>query len=1030
MEPSRVIYEATTACLRSFTDCLAVETLMKDEWAENRLADFNLWVSGVGACSSNRASLDARLALKREARDVIANLLHLLAGEVDECKEQGLQLATASSGTPNLALGSSHDETARGRMASLSLGEAPARSFSPWSDDSSSGSCSDEEVGQVASGNPLRGHMQNVEKMLDQLARIGIAVRKSGVRSRLQKADQRFQPKEHEDLERHLVVMFLTRLGSLDDQLDRSRLSPVHWRLIRCNLKRRNRFIYAQQHSAWLNPDAAISPYQTQRVERTGPPPKTGEELVSVRQGSLPTSTASVGERVGSASINLTLRTGTSASAVSDSLAVPQALMSVRAASTIMSSTIVDLEYPYPPKTKPDARVFTCPCCCQTLPVAFSRGNRWKKHVAEDVCPYTCVLPECTTPDVLFTLKENWLQHLVKEHRSSDYWICFICGDGVWLGSEDDFIAHTERKHTESVPQSQIPALMSLCKHSAPVRISCCPLCGWHGDEDRQVDRDVLLDHIAKEVHAFSLRALPWADDNGQENDERIEQSSEKVHDWLVRSELTRTLELERPSLEKKTYASNYFPPNPYFGDGSGASSSSNLDSVASREAELQKWTTEEGPLEFGGSTNSDSEANHDDDDDDDVPTMTDDEHDAPFRDDVLNEIVARMVQDPSTVEADLRLLLQRRVVSLGRNHPETLSVLYHLGGALLKMSNFEEAETIYSLSARGRLEILGPSSPYTNASIAGLELSRYERSRDKTNLMNAHVAIKEAISEFPNGYDYMNGFGNLPGLLYRFGQLFSDLFEREHNLNHLLDAIMIIEDALRLTKDFPEFAHAVDTHAQLLLVRFDHEGEIETLEYALTTVRFALRVESHRNRSSLAYAELLKDVGKIQLAKFVSQGDVQELESFMDELTKMDDATRNRVRLMDMVKELSVMTGPYLNIPVKLPSGTVEGRVDSDSSTAEVERDRHFCQKAMSPNYFKTFFVEERVLQSGGRGVVLLVRHEIDGCSLGHFACKRIPVGDDRARVEKRIWQHSISAGWVTFANIMSRKCLPRPCQ
>lgn len=57
---------------------------------------------------------------------------------------------------------------------------------------------------------------------------------------------------------------------------------------------------------------------------------------------------------------------------------------------------------------------------------------------------------------------------------------------------------------------------------------------------------------------------------------------------------------------------------------------------------------------------------------------------------------------------------------------------------------------------------------------------------------------------------------------------------------------------------------------------------------------------------------------------------------------------------------------------------------------------------EAFSPNYFKSFFVEETVLGRGGKGVVLLVRHEIDGCQLGHFACKRVPVGDDHAWLEK----------------------------
>ena len=56
----------------------------------------------------------------------------------------------------------------------------------------------------------------------------------------------------------------------------------------------------------------------------------------------------------------------------------------------------------------------------------------------------------------------------------------------------------------------------------------------------------------------------------------------------------------------------------------------------------------------------------------------------------------------------------------------------------------------------------------------------------------------------------------------------------------------------------------------------------------------------------------------------------------------------------------------------------------------------------AFSPNYFQRFFVEERELGRGGKGVVLLVKHVLDGVSLGHFACKRVPVGDDHEWLEK----------------------------
>ncbi|OAA73399.1 protein kinase [Cordyceps fumosorosea ARSEF 2679] len=76
--------------------------------------------------------------------------------------------------------------------------------------------------------------------------------------------------------------------------------------------------------------------------------------------------------------------------------------------------------------------------------------------------------------------------------------------------------------------------------------------------------------------------------------------------------------------------------------------------------------------------------------------------------------------------------------------------------------------------------------------------------------------------------------------------------------------------------------------------------------------------------------------------------------------------------------------------------------------------------REAFTPNYFKTFFREERVLGKGGKGVVLLVRHEIAGCSLGHFACKRVPVGDDHAWLEKTLIEVELLAA-LSHPNLVS---------
>jgi serine/threonine protein kinase len=70
--------------------------------------------------------------------------------------------------------------------------------------------------------------------------------------------------------------------------------------------------------------------------------------------------------------------------------------------------------------------------------------------------------------------------------------------------------------------------------------------------------------------------------------------------------------------------------------------------------------------------------------------------------------------------------------------------------------------------------------------------------------------------------------------------------------------------------------------------------------------------------------------------------------------------------------------------------------------STPTLPKHQGISARAFSPGYFKTFFVEERELGRGGKGVVLLVRHMLDDVNLGLFACKRVPVGDDHGWLEK----------------------------
>ncbi|KAJ5707130.1 hypothetical protein N7488_006931 [Penicillium malachiteum] len=63
-----------------------------------------------------------------------------------------------------------------------------------------------------------------------------------------QKADEQFDATEHQDLEDYLAGILLSKLESDPQERDLSELNEVQLRLIRCNLMRRNRFLYARQN--------------------------------------------------------------------------------------------------------------------------------------------------------------------------------------------------------------------------------------------------------------------------------------------------------------------------------------------------------------------------------------------------------------------------------------------------------------------------------------------------------------------------------------------------------------------------------------------------------------------------------------------------------------------------------------------------------------------------------------------------------------------------------------------------------------
>lgn len=134
---------------------------------------------------------------------------------------------------------------------------------------------------------------------------------------------------------------------------------------------------------------------------------------------------------------------------------------------------------------------------------------RSRKHLAEDIRPYTCVLDNCPQPEKVYGNRTEWIDHMLHDHPVSRYWLCFACPNPTKFTSDKVFVDHLVSQHGDDIPESQIPVFVQECAYNAPLSVPGCPLC----PQDRSnadTETGTLLDHIAEHIHAFSLNSVPW----------------------------------------------------------------------------------------------------------------------------------------------------------------------------------------------------------------------------------------------------------------------------------------------------------------------------------------------------------------------------------------------------------------------------------------------------------------------------------------------------------------------------------------
>ncbi|KAL6837899.1 hypothetical protein V8C40DRAFT_17821 [Trichoderma camerunense] len=584
-------------CRALLRECSKLPILKEDEWAENRLAEFNLWAANSGVFGGDRASLDARLALQPEVIDVFISLLTVLSERLtqcqyfgngdfpavnDECKPQNSseEENEADKQDAELEVSESEDEPESSEHGRLASPEDIPRAFSPWSDDSDLSTDSDQDSRDACSPvitNPfLDGPKVDVAQVIDHLARLSLAIRKAGSSSRTHKADRRFNADDQPAFRRHLNVVVLARgteAGRSDYVINPNNLTAIQDRLIIANLQRRNRFLYAQRHARKLaaeaEPQSAPQEYQLEddmpiMVEDDGEP-EPEEKIITEPEEQASDPIETLDQVVVETALEPVVETqppilsATSASGMTQAID-PGFIHNVtpsQVAKTEITTTSAKIAYPKPPAMPLGMRHFKCPCCCQALPEMYRQPSLWKKHLMTDIAPYTCIIDDCPTPDRLFVTRAEWDQHTRNDHQKC--WQCLPCTTvgkaPLVFPSVEAFMEHLRVVHSSTINEEQYSTLIPESAIPVPAGISCCPLCNSNGP----ADSPVLLNHIAEHLHSFALRSLPWPGreslhtnlDERDDDDDDPDDLDDRDHD-----------------------AYNYFLYNDYFDQGSEVASS------------------------------------------------------------------------------------------------------------------------------------------------------------------------------------------------------------------------------------------------------------------------------------------------------------------------------------------------------------------------------------------------------------------------------------------------------------------------
>ncbi|KIW24024.1 uncharacterized protein PV07_09763 [Cladophialophora immunda] len=857
------------SCFEEFKQCIQQLEGKDKIHVQTRFADLRLWADSVGATAQAKASLDWRFQHRPNDLYFIRGHLSMLEGFLKEC-------------------------------------------FAAANDKS--------DICDI---------IANIDSTVDSLAFIGVQIRRSGRKSRLRRADDSFDQNrdEYRKLRAHLACIVAskpTKEGRPKDEgkeihsidyFANLKLPQIQERLVEANLRRRHRFIEAQRHSHGLKdpstkPSHTISQQQfiamaAIHTNQEVSPMQGKREATTMRQKQAhPT-----GPRT-----DVPTMPATSASGIDSTWG---GLRNKRQpGSTVTRITAITAAARYPRAqtlSNPDQQLVKCPCCCQAIPATELEDSQWRKHVANDLCPYTCVLEDCPTPYNLFVTQKEWNDHVMNDHPPQ--WQCPCCeGDPPMFKSLSSIISHMVSKHP-NVNSNNLEDLLSSSEISV-MGITKCPLCDSEGPQDSPD----LVEHVLHHVHEFSLRSLPWPmdptislekpvgifdmshaekiirDDTGNEhifhiaewaetvvpifdlsrgvkifNDPEGNELDMDIAGWPENTTLEGELSLQlcdidqnppKTSEEESTLDTpsnkDYFSQNEYFADESSDGRFPSQTSRSSQQTQIIDF--------FGESFLEDQYADDSSEQDRDVNEASRPQH---------MTIRYKRTSEIKDLQDDIKLA-RRKVESIPEDHPNWAGWLNTLGIRLSdrysrtgSLADLEEAIQIMKTAVK--------ATPADHADKAerlnnlGIQFGkRYTKTGEMADLEYAIQIMQNAVEMTPADHS------NRAAVLSNLGNSFRHMFELTRGLNDINEAIGFGEEAIAVTPhDHPDRAAILSHLANSLCHKFKRTSDLQDLNEAISIGKEAVAATPHDHPDGAA---ILTNLSNSFYHKFEWTHDLQAL--------------------------------------------------------------------------------------------------------------------------------------------------------